>query len=101
MSKFNNRWTWSNLCQRKFQPKLEAERAEYLTFRQMAGEISDLKFQAPIVISKDPSVKLIVDFSYIENGELIYDDAKGYLKEETRIKLAWLKEKGIEVRLSR
>jgi len=58
------------------------ELAHYLTLRMMekAGVISDLKCQVSFELNPGGthSLKYIADFTYLENGQLIVCDAKGY-----------------------
>ena len=101
-NKYNAKRTYSTLCARFFPSKWEAERAEQLHLLQLAGEISDLKYQVRFTLSLKPRVATIIDFCYQEDGHIIYEDAKGILTAEARVKYAWLKEKyGIEVKLVR
>lgn len=102
-NKFHARRTWSELCQRFFDSKLEATRGEELRLLEMAGEISNLCYQPlPRMLCQKPKITIQVDFLYIRDGKPIYEDAKGVLTRDTRTKLAWLKEKyGIEVELYR
>ena len=93
---------YSSLCQREFHSKLEARRAEELYLLERAGEIEDLKYQVPFVLSVRPSVKVIIDFSYGLHGVRCFEDTKGILTAEARVKLAWLKQlHNIEVILTR
>jgi hypothetical protein len=82
---------------RTFDSKLEGVRALQLWDRQRRGEISDLCFQVPLVI---PNVcKAVIDFTYMENGEQVYEDAKGYRTRVWVIKKKLIKEVlGIDVR---
>lgn len=109
--KYNNVRTYSELCQREFASKKEAQRAEELTLLQRAGEITDLKFQIPFILSVKPKITITIDFSYVVDGVfskynvpikiLKYEDSKGVLTRDTRTKLAWVQEKhGVSVILS-
>ena len=101
-NKYHAKRTWSELCQRYFASKWEAERGEQLTLLEKAGEIEDLCFQVPFMLSQFPKVKITIDFVYTEKGIRTWEDAKGVLTRDTRTKLAWLKQLyGIEVKLSR
>ncbi len=111
--KYGSVRTWSELVGRWFASKLEATRGEELHFLQMAGEIADLQYQVPFVLSKKPSVKVVIDFQYTEATDIhdlgglafrrhVYEDAKGVLTATARVKYAWLKQKhGIDVVLWR
>jgi len=91
-----------------FQSKKEAARYKYLIMLQNAGVISDLRLQHNITITEGftkPSGERVrpqvykADFSYIENGERVYEDAKG-MRTRTYInkkKLVY-ELKGIEIK---
>jgi len=67
-----------------FDSKKEFERWMILKDLEKKGKISHLETQKPfILIDKSPffrSVKYIADFVYIENGQQIIEDVKGYRK---------------------
>lgn len=77
-SKYNNEKVEAD--GKVFDSKHEYEVYTVLKFRQMAGEISELKTQAEFLLvpkqGKERAVKYIADFSWIENGELKVGDAK-------------------------
>ena len=99
-NKYGAQRTWSELCQRTFSSKAEARRGEELELLQRAGEIIRLVYQPKWVLCKKPKITYTADFSYHEKGKVIVEDVKGVLTRETRVKLAWVKEKyGVEVRL--
>ena len=99
--KYNSRRTYSNLCQRWFASKAEAQRGEELYLLQMAGEISDLRYQVRFILSQSPKVSITIDFAYLEGGKRILEDTKGVLTRDFRTKMAWLKEqKGLDIILS-
>ena len=91
-----------------FQSKKEAARYKYLIMLQNAGVISDLRLQHNITITEGftkPNGERVrpqvykADFSYIENGERVYEDAKG-MRTRTYInkkKLVY-ELKGIEIK---
>ncbi len=94
--------TWSPLCQRTFASRAEARRGEELCLLEKAGEIERLLYQFPFTLSEKPKITITIDFSYWQDGVLVYEDTKGVLTRDTRTKLAWLKEKyGVEVLLSK
>lgn len=100
MNKYNAKRTYSTLCNRTFDSKLERERGEQLRLLEMAGEISCLSFQVKYVLSLDPKVAVVIDFAYLQHGMEVLEDAKGVLTEAARVKYAWVKDKyGIEVKL--
>ena len=64
------------------------------------GAIKDLQFQVPFQLCLKPNIKLKVDFQYTEtsSGRVIFEDSKGVMTREARVKFAWLKEKhGVDV----
>ena len=103
MNKYGARKTYSALCKRTFDSIREASYADELWLRQYAGDIGELEFQVPFVLSKKPSVKVIVDFKYWDaEGNIIFEDVKGFMQPTSRIKFAWLKQLfGIEVQIVR
>jgi len=101
MNKYHAIKTWSNLCSRMFDSRHEARRGEELKMLEMAGEISELEYQMPFILSIKPRIRVTVDFKYEDKGKIIYEDAKGVLTRDSRTKYAWLKEKHkVEVILS-
>jgi len=102
MNKFNAKKTWSELCQRTFDSKLEARRGEMLRLEELGGLIKDLQYQHKFVLCDKPKITITIDFCYLEKGTpgKVYEDAKGVLMADFRVKMAWLKEqRGVEVRL--
>jgi hypothetical protein len=59
----------------------EAKRAAELKLLERSGEITDLREQVPIELLPkqvgERGVKIILDFTYRENGTLIAEDCKG------------------------
>ena len=71
---------------------------------EKAGLISRLQYQPSWVLCKRPKITYTADFAYVKAGSSLHtiEDVKGVLTRETRVKLAWLKEKfGIEVTIIR
>lgn len=99
-NKYGAKKTYSTLCGREFDSKGEAIRAEQLCLLEKAGEITGLEYQVPFILCEKPKVTYKVDYSYLLNGKRILEDFKGVLTRETRVKLAWLKERGIDVVLT-
>jgi len=64
------------LAARSFGSQLERSVARWLAARQMNKEISDLKFQTTVHLSR-ADIRWRVDFSYVEKGQLYYHEAKG------------------------
>ena len=97
-NKYSARKTYSNLCGRIFDSKAEARRGEELALLEKAGEISDLQYQVPFQLCLKPNIKIKIDFAYQQDGKQIFEDVKGLMTREARIKLAWLKQQqGIDV----
>ena len=93
MNKYGNKKTVINGI--TFDSKREARRYEELRLLEMGGVISDLKLQEKFilvpaqridgkVVERELSYK--ADFSYIENGKKVVEDAKGYRTDKYRIK---------------
>lgn len=79
------------------------ERNWYINLRrlQAAGEISDLRLQVPYELNPGGthSIKYLADFVYLENGEEIVMDVKGFRTVVYKKKKAlMLKVNGIEIR---
>lgn len=101
-NKYGAQRTYSELCGRTFDSKLEARRGEELALLQRAGEISDLKYQVRFNLCLKPKITVTIDFCYFEDGRTIYEDTKGVLTRDSRTKYAWLQEKyGVEVKIIR
>ena len=103
-----NHPSFSVLLNRGFDSRGEMCYGEGLHFRELAHEISDLRFQHRIVLSRKPTVSITIDYVYMEHGHKVYADYKARdrktgkirMEEPFRIKLAWLREKyGIEVKI--
>lgn len=101
-NKYRAKRTWSELCQRTFDSKHEAKRGEELHLLAEGGVITNLEYQVKYVLSTQPKVTITVDFMYrnAQTGAWIWEDAKGVLTREFRVKRIWLQQQqGIEVRL--
>ena len=104
MNKYHAIKTYSNLCDRTFDSKGEAGRADELYLLQRGGAISGVEYQIKFKLSDTPRITVSIDFKYTdtETGEVVYEDFKGVLTRDSRTKYAWLKEQtGITVLLSR
>lgn len=68
-----------------FASRKEATRYRQLKLLERAGAISDLQMQVPyILINKSKygrAIKYIADFVYVEDGEIVVEDTKGYRTE--------------------
>lgn len=91
----------------KFDSKKEATRWMELQLLERAGEISDLQRQVkveligqyrPLYTRTGRKMKLTFDFSYIEDGVQIYEDAKGYPTRDYEVRVAVARAMGLEVR---
>ncbi|HUX01344.1 MAG TPA: hypothetical protein VMY35_10245 [Phycisphaerae bacterium] len=68
--------TASHVIGRNFRSDFERRVAERLWARQKAGEISELTFEPRVKLLG--VVAMIPDFRYIEDGQVIHHEAKGY-----------------------
>ena len=97
-TKYRATRTYSELCKREFDSKAEARRGEELKLLEQARVIDDLQYQVSYQLCQKPNIKIKIDFTYWVDGEMIYEDVKGVITREARIKIAWLKEQqGIDV----
>ena len=76
-SKYNAKKAVSSLAGRRFDSKLERERAETLVVMEHSGEISNLQFQVQTYLTR-AKIGYKVDFVYVERGKTIYEEAKGF-----------------------
>ena len=95
----------------KFDSKLEHSRWCGLLVAEKAGLISELKRQVPFILAPSvkfydekralPAMKYIADFTYVENGILVVEDAKGVQTPDFRIKRRlMITVHGIQIRLT-
>ena len=91
----------------KFDSKKEAGRWMELQLMERAGEIQDLRRQVkveligqyrPLFTRTGRKMKLTVDFSYIEDGELIYEESKGFPTRDYEVRVAVARAMGLNVR---
>ena len=92
-----------------FDSAREAKRYQDLKYREMAGEITNLRRQVPyelrgrdgpLLTPTGRPMKYKADFVYIDwllNGVEVVEDAKGYPTPEYKIKRAVLAAQGVEV----
>lgn len=74
----------------RFDSQGEAERWKVLQLNERAGLISDLNRQVKITFQTGVTWRL--DFTYTENGQTVYEDFKGKVTADYRIKrdtIAW------------
>ena len=95
--KFNAVRTHSEICGRTFDSKKEAKRAEELKAMETAGEISDLQYQVLVLICPIPDTKTRIDFSYVKDGERVYEEVKGMETPEWKRNHKLMKQYGLEV----
>jgi hypothetical protein len=95
----------------EFDSKREGLRYLVLKQRERNGEISNLERQVTYILAPSvkilgekrarPALRLKADFRYLENGQTVVDDAKGYSDTAFRIRQHLMKSvHGIDVRLS-
>lgn len=95
----------------KFDSKLEYSRWCELVMLKKAGVISELKRQVPFILAPSvkfydekrslPPMKYISDFTYMENGVLVVEDAKGVQTPDFRMKRRlMITVHGIQIRLT-
>lgn len=72
----------------KFHSKWEAERYQCLRLLEETGNISNLRLQVPFRLEVLGILicKLVVDFTYTENGKVVAEDAKGIETPVFRLK---------------
>ncbi len=103
--------TYVESLDRAFDSKAEAKRAVELSLLERAGEIKNLTYQPQYVLCEKPKITYTADFKYTVKKEyldtgsyanlIVVEDVKGVLTRETRVKLAWLREKhGITVKIT-
>lgn len=71
-----------------FASKREAKRFGQLRLMEKGGLIADLKTQVryPLDVNGQPICHYIADFTYMEAGELVVEDSKGYRTPEFILK---------------
>jgi hypothetical protein len=79
----------------KYASQKEMKRHQELLLLEKAGKIRDLKREVPFILApsitingeKVPALRYVADFTYLNlKGELVVNDAKGYLTPVYRIK---------------
>lgn len=86
-----------------FPSKREAKRHQELSLLEKAGKISELKRQVPFefIVKGHKVCRYIADFTYVENGKPVVEDAKGFVTQVFRIKARLMQACfGIEVKLT-
>jgi hypothetical protein len=95
----------------RFPSKREGERWLALRLRVVLGEIADLERQVSYQLAPSvriqgekrarPALRFTADFRYIEGGQTVVEDAKGFADTAFRIRQHLMKSvHGIDVRLS-
>lgn len=87
----------------KFASMKEANRYNQLKILERAGLIKGLELQVPFqLVPKSKygrAIKYIADFVYIEDGEKVVEDAKGFRTDVYKLKKRLMAEKyGIEIK---
>ena len=79
----------------KYRSQKEMKRHQELLLLEKSGKIRDLKREVPFILApsitingkKVPALRYVADFTYLNlKGELVVNDAKGYLTPVYRIK---------------
>lgn len=89
----------------------EAKRWEHLCFLEQDGQITQLERQVKFILAPSvkiagekrarPALRFTADFRYVERGQTIVEDAKGFADTAFRIRQHLMKSvHGIDVRLS-
>ena len=87
----------------RFHSKGEANRYSQLKLLERLGDISDLSLQPsfPLVVNDHKICTYKADFKYIEDGQEIIEDFKGYDTRDSKMKRYLLKAlHGIDVRIT-
>jgi hypothetical protein len=93
----------------EFDSKKEAARWMDLQLLERAGEISDLKRQVkvelmgqyrPLYTRTGRKMKLTFDYSYIEDGCVIYEDCKGVWTRDFAVRIAVANAMGLTTRVT-
>lgn len=94
----------------RFDSKAEYRRWQELKLLEKAGEITHLQRQQKLLLQglrgavtypNGRQAAVVVDFSYREHGELVYEDTKGRQTDKSKLQHAVLAAQGIEIRISR
>ena len=86
-----------------FASKREAARYRELVLLERAGVIKDLSLQVrmPLQVNGHVVSHYVADFQYTEDGQLIVEDAKGFITDTFRLKSKLVKALyGVEIRLT-
>jgi len=85
----------------KFPSRREAARYSELKLLERAGRIQNLRLQVryPLTINNQSCGHYVSDFNYVENGQEIVEDVKGFVTDVFRLKKKLMRAiHGIEVR---
>ena len=85
--------SFPELAGRSFPSKLERDRAVQLVILQRAGELSELRFQPQVHLTR-ANIGYKPDFVYEENGRTIYEETKGVETEGYRMRIKLWKHYG-------
>ena len=70
-NKYGAKRTWSASCERWFDSKAEAARADELVLLERAGKIRELEFQPSWVLCERPRVTYTADFIYRDPSRMV------------------------------
>ena len=93
----------------QFDSKKESKRWTELQLLERAREISDLRRQVRldlhgrdgvVMYSNGRVAHVIADFAYVENGQQVYEDTKGFQSPKSKLQHAILRAQGIKIRIS-
>ena len=93
----------------KFDSKKEANRWMELQLLERGGAISDLRRQVkveligqyrPLFTRTGRKMKMTFDFSYVEDGIVIYEDSKGVWTRDFEVRLAVANAMGLSTRVT-
>lgn len=95
----NTRAKYTEALGRVFDSGAEARRAAQLDNLRASGAITGLEFQKQMILGFLPTVKWKVDFFYYDEfGRPTWEDVKGRIDREARIKLSWARSLGMWVK---
>lgn len=93
----------------QFDSKKEAQRYMELQLLERAGEISNLRRQVkidlmgqhrPLLTRTGRKMKLTFDFSYTEEGFVIYEDCKGFRTRDFDVRISVADAMGLNTRIT-
>ncbi len=82
-NKYHAKRTSSDIIGRTFHSDAERRYAEVLYAREQAGEIAGLRYQVSVKLLG--AVTMRPDFYYVEDGEKVWDEFKGFTTDSWRL----------------